>query len=203
MKNDLKIFLTVGLISLSLIFINQLNKISYAADQSQTIQVTVTTTLQFTIATTTIPLGTLTPGTAITATTSCQVTTNSGSGWQLSVKRDDATSTLDLDSDPNVDFPDATAWNGSNSTDTPGANLSFRVYQTGTTPSGLYNSSWWGTSDASPKWAGFPPTAQSIASINTYQSGQQTVVYGFRIDAPSDQRSGAYSGSITLTALAI
>lgn len=203
MKNDLKIFLTVGIISLSLILLNQLNKISYAADQSQTIQVTVTTTLSFSVATSTIPLGTLTPGNPIIATTSCNVTTNSSAGWQLSVKRDDANSTLDLDSNPSTDFPDAIAWNGSNSTSTPGANLSFRVYQTGTTPSGLYNSTWWGTNDASSKWAGFPSVSQSIASINTYQSGQQTVVYGFRIDAPTDQPSGAYSGTITLTALAL
>jgi len=202
-KNDLKLFILVGVVAFIIVFINQVNYVVRADDKSQTIQVTVTTTLTFNLATNTVPLGILTPGTPITATTSCTVETNSSSGWQLSVKRDDATSTLDLDTDPSIDFPDATAWNGSNSTDSPGANLSFRVYQTDTTPSGLYNSTYWGTSDASPKWAGFPPTSQMIASIDNYQSGTQTVVYGFRIDAPSSQASGAYSGSITLTALAI
>ncbi|MGB9847625.1 MAG: hypothetical protein ACPLKV_00150, partial [Minisyncoccia bacterium] len=62
---------------------------------------------------------------------------------------------------------------------------------------------YWGTNDSSPKWAGFPASSVAIASINSYQSGTQTVVYGFRIDAPSDQRSGAYSGSITLTAVSL
>jgi len=203
-KNDLKLFILVGVVALIIVFINQVAYVVRADNKSQTIQVTVTTTLTFNLATNTVPLGILTPGTPITATTSCAVETNSSSGWQLSVKRDDATSTLDLDSDESIDFPDATAWNGSdNSTDTPGANLSFRVYQTDTTPSGLYKSAYWGTNDASPKWAGFPPTSQMIASIDNYQSGTQTVVYGFRIDAPSSQASGAYSGSITLTALAI
>ncbi len=203
MKNDVKIFILVGLVVLSSALVNQFYKIAQASDQSQTIQVTVTTTLTFSLATNTVTLGVLTPGTPIIATTSCSVTTNSNSGWQLSVKRDDATSTLDLDTDETIDFPDATAWNGSNSSDNPGANLSFRVYQTGTTPSGLYNSTYWGTNDSSPKWAGFPTASQDIASIGSYQSGTQTVVYGFRIDAPSSQPSGAYSGSITLTALAI
>ncbi|MGB9847750.1 MAG: hypothetical protein ACPLKV_00845, partial [Minisyncoccia bacterium] len=137
MKNDIKIFILVGVVSLILAGIFSLPNSSTikADDKNQTISVTVTSTLTFNLATTSIPLGTLTPGTPIIATTTSTVITNSGSGWQLSVKRDDATSTLDLDADPNVDFPDATAWNGSNSSDTPGANLSFRVYQTGTTPS--------------------------------------------------------------------
>lgn len=204
MKNDIKIFILVGIVALVLMGVFSLpTSITKADDKSQTISVTVTTTLTFNLATTTVPLGTLTPGTPIIATTSCSVQTNSSGGWQLSVKRDDANSTLDLDSNPSIDFPDATAWNGSNSSDTPGANLSFRVYQTGTTPSGLYNSSYWGTNDSSPKWAGFPASSVAIASINTYQSSTQTVVYGFRIDAPATQASGAYSGSITLTALAI
>ncbi|MCX8016142.1 MAG: hypothetical protein N2692_02470 [Patescibacteria group bacterium] len=203
MKNDVKIFILVGLVVLSSALVNQFYKIAQASDQSQTIQVTVTTTLTFSLATNTVALGVLTPGTPIIATTSCSVTTNSNSGWQLSAKRDDANSTLDLDSNQTVDFPDETAWNGSNSTDTPGSNLSFRVYQTGTTPAGLYNSTYWGTNDSSPKWAGFPASSQEIATISTYQSSEQTVVYGFRIDAPISQPSGVYSGTITLTALAI
>jgi hypothetical protein len=203
MKSDLKIFILVGVISLALAGIlsfptNQ----AQATDQSQTINLTVTTTLTFSLATGTVSLGTLTPGTPIIATTSCNVTTNSSAGWQLSVKRNNADYTLKKDG-TGAGLPDYTAWNGSNSTSTPGATLSFRVYQTGTTPSGLYNTGWWGTNDSSPLWAGFPTASQAIASINSYQSGQQTVVYGFRVDAPADQPSGAYSGNITLTALSL
>ena len=199
MKSDLKIFILVGVVSLALAGILSFST-TKADDQAQTINLTVTTTLTFSLATGTVSLGTLTPGTPITATTSCYVTTNSGSGWQLSVKRNNADYTLKNGSNG---LPDYTAWNGSNSTSTPGAKLSFRVYQTGTTPSGLYNTTWWGTNDSSPLWAGFPTVSQAIASTNSYQSGQQTVVYGFRVDAPADQPSGAYSGNITLTALSL
>jgi len=201
MKNDLKIFILVGVISLALAGIlsfptNQ----AQATDQSQTINLTVTTTLTFSLATGTVSLGTLTPGTPIIATTSCYVTTNDSSGWQLLVKRNNSDYTLKNGSNG---LPDYTAWNGSNSTSTPGATLSFRVYQTGTTPSGLYNTTWWGTNDSSPLWAGFPTTSVQIASTSTYVGTQQTVVYGFRVDAPLTQPSGAYTGNITLTALAL
>lgn len=203
MEKDLKIFIAVFTAGLIMVGIFSFGPRVQADDKSQTINVTVTTTLTFNIATDTIALGTLTPGTPIIATTSCTVETNSGTGWQLSAKRNDANSTLDLNTDESMDFPDATAWNGSNSTETPGANLSFRVYQTGTTPAGLYSATYWGTNDSSPKWAGFPSASVAIASLNSYQTGTQTVVYGFRIDAPSTQASGAYSGSITLTAVSI
>lgn len=172
-----------------------------ALTQGQNISVSVTSTISFTVATSTIALATLTPGTPVTATTSCETSTNNAGGWTLSAKRDDATSTMDLTTDETVDFPDATAWNGSNSSGTPGTNLSFRVYQTGT-GSGLYSTTWWGTTDASPLYAGFPTASQSIATIATYVSSAQTAVYGLRADAPSTQKTGSYAGAITLTALA-
>lgn len=172
-----------------------------AATQGQTVSVSVTSTISFTVATSTIALSTLTPGTPVTATTSCQAATNNAGGWTLSIKRDDGTSTMDLTTDEATNFPDATAWNGSNSSATPGANLSFRVYQTGT-DAGLYNATWWGTNDSSPLYAGFPAANQSIATTATYSSGSQDVVYGLRADAPSTQKTGTYDGGITLTALA-
>ncbi|MDP2856287.1 MAG: hypothetical protein Q8N90_04240 [bacterium] len=173
-----------------------------AAYEGQTISVSVTSTISFTVATSTIALATLTPGTTpVTATTSCETSTNNAGGWTLSAKRDDATSTMDLTTDETVNFPDATAWNGSNSSGTPGTNLSFRVYQTGT-GSGLYSTTWWGTTDGSPLYAGFPSSNQSIATIATYVSSAQTVVYGLRADAPLTQKTGSYDGAITLTALA-
>lgn len=172
-----------------------------AADEGQTLSVSVTSTISFTVATSTIALSTLTPGTPVTATTSCQMSTNNASGWTLSAKRNDADTTMDLTAEATTNFPDATAWNGSNSSETPGANLSFRVYQTGT-DTGLYSTAFWGTSDAAPKYAGFPTSSQSIATIATYGGSAQTVVYGLRADAPATQKTGSYDGAITLTALA-
>lgn len=177
--------------------------------KTQTITLTATTTITLTLATNTVALGTLTPGTPITATTSLTVSTNSGSGWNLQTRRDDATTTLDLNSDPTIDFPDATAWSpgtfcttAGNATSTPGANLSFRVNQAGTSPSGLYCATWWGANDTSSAlYAGFPSGNQQIARNNAFDGSAQTVVYGFRADAPSTQAGGDYSGTITMTAI--
>jgi len=172
----------------------------------QTIMLYVTSTITLTLATSTVNLGTLTPGTAITGNTSLTVVTNEYTGWNLQVKRDDGDSTLDLDADGSVNFPDATAWNYSspNATTSPevGANLSFRVLNTGT-DAALYNSSWWGTDDTAPNalYAGFPATNQQIATVASYVGATQNVAYGFRADAPGTQQSGQYTGTVTFTAI--
>jgi len=180
-----------------------------AAASSQTVSLTVTTTLQLTLATTTLALGILSPGTPVTATTSASVTTNNGTGWSFRTNRNDASSTLDLTSSSTIDFLDYTAWVpgtyctvAGNATSTPGAKLSFRTYLTGTTPSGLYCATYWGTNDASPLWGGFPTSTAEIANNIAYSSTSQTVVYGLRADAPGTQPGGNYDGTITMTALA-
>jgi len=202
MEKDLKIFITVFLAGLIMVGIFSFNSGVQADDKSQTLNLTVTSTLTFNLATSTIALGTLTPGTAIISTTTCTITTNAANGWQLLVKRNSATSTL-MHSDGTTAFPDATAWNGSdNATISPGSNLSFRVYQGGTTAG--YNSTWWGNADESgtAKWAGFPVTSVNIAVATGYSASAATVTYGFRVDAPTTQKTGTYTGNITLTALA-
>lgn len=207
MKKYIPYFIVFSLIVFGLIFsgadfnVFKMNSRVDAAIQGQTVSVSVTSTISFTVATSTIALSTLTPGTPVTATSSCQTATNASGGWTLSIKRDDADSTMDLTTEATTNFPDATAWNGSNSSGTPGANLSFRVYQTGT-DAGLYSSTWWGTNDSSPLYAGFPTANQSIATIATYSGSNQNVVYGLRADAPATQKTGSYDGAITLTALA-
>lgn len=175
---------------------------------TQTISVYVTSTISLTLATTTVALATLTPGTPVTATTSAAVSTNNAGGWSFSSKRDDADTTLDLSTDAAVNFPDYTAWapgtycsSAGNATSTPGATLSFRTYQAGTTPSELYCTSYWGTNDASALYAGFPTASQLIAKNTAYSGSSQTVVYGLRADAPASQKTGSYDGSITMTAL--
>jgi len=182
-----------------------------AAASSQTVSLTVTTTLQLTLATTTLALGILSPGTPVTATTSAAVTTNNGTGWSFTTKRDDASSTLDLTSSSTIDFLDYTAWTqgtycsaGGNAATSPGATLSFRTWQAGTTPSELYCIQYWGTNDSggTAKYGGFPTTAQEIAKNTAYSSTSQTVVYGLRADAPGTQPGGSYDGTITMTALA-
>lgn len=193
----------ISALLLSFVFESSISKKVEASDQAQTISVSVTSTLTFSVATSTLAFGTLTPGAAVTATTSATVSTNAANGWTLSIKRDDANSTLDLSTDAATDFPDYTAWTYSspNSTTSPGATLSFRVMNTGT-DAALYSSTWWGSDDTTnAKYAGLPPTSQSIATIGSYVATSQSVVYKFRADAPATQKTGSYDGAITLTAL--
>jgi hypothetical protein len=174
--------------------------------ETQTINLIVTSTITLTLGESVVNLGTLVPGTPQTATTSLAVTTNDYAGWNLQVRRDDATSTINLNgtSTPDVTFPDATEWTYStpNGNTSPGANLSFRVQQTGT-DGALYSSGLWGANDTdgTALYAGFPTTNQRIAGIASYVGAAQNVVYKFRADAPGTQQSGTYSGTITFTAI--
>lgn len=174
-----------------------------------TLSANVQTSLTMTLSTGTIPLGNLTPGTPLAATTSASVTTNNSAGITFQVNRDTAGQTL-LHSDATTAFPDATAWNPASSgnaqlTTAVGANLHFKVGFTGTA-SGLYNSTYWGPNDtdgaSNAKYAGFPTTASTIASNSTYESTSQVIVTRYRIDAPGTQKSGTYSGGVTYTAFA-
>ncbi|HRY36624.1 MAG TPA: hypothetical protein P5230_01935 [Candidatus Magasanikbacteria bacterium] len=178
--------------------------IAQAAEDSdqQTIVLYVTSTITLTLATSTINLGTLTPGTPITGNTSLTVTTNDYNGFNLQVKRDDGTSTLDLDASPTVDFPDATAWNYSspNSSATPGANLSFRLMETGT-DAALVSTTLWGADAGTKLWAGFPSSNQRVTGIDSYVGAAQNVAYELRADAPATQQSGQYTGTVTFTAI--
>jgi hypothetical protein len=207
-KKYLSIFLLLGAVGIvgSLVFFVfgvPNSKPAQADDEGQTISVSVTSTLTFSVATSTLALGTLTPGAPVTVETSATASTNASNGWTLSIKRDDADTTLDLSTDAATNFPDYTAWDSGtpNSNTAPGATLSFRVMTTGT-DAGLYNSTWWGSDDTTnAKYAGIPPTSQSIATIGSYVATSQTVAYKFRADAPATQKTGSYDGAITLTAL--
>ncbi len=171
---------------------------------SQTLTATVLQTITLTLGTSTVPLGSLTPGAPVFATTSLTIASNSSAGVTLAVNRNSVTSTL-VHSDTTTTFPDATAWNGSNSTTTNlvGANLHFKVAQTGT-DAGLYSSTFWGPNDtdgaSNAKYAGFPSASQTIASNASYVASNQTIVSRYRMDAPATQKSGSYSGGITYTA---
>jgi len=126
-------------------------------------------------------------------------------GYNLSVKRDDSTSTLDMITEATTDFPDYTDWNPSgsgNATTTPGNNLSFRVKQTGTTAN--YDSSWWGSDDilGNAKYGGFPVINSQFMNCPTCNWGTTVTVIDYRASAPLTQKSGSYNGTITITALA-
>lgn len=188
------------------LFLAQDARAATSSSSGQTVSVTVLQSLTMTLATSTIPLGSLSPGVPIIGTTSTSVSTNNSNGWNLTLNRASSSSTL-IHSDLTTLFPDFTpAWDDSapNSViaSSIGAKLSFRTYQTGT-DAALYSSTWWGTDDTAPnaKWGGTPTTGKKIANVATYVGTAQAVIYGVRADAPATQKAGAYSGSITMTAL--
>lgn len=180
------------------------HNVAVAAEDSeqQTIVLYVTSTITLTLATSTVNLGTLTPGVPIFGDTTLSVTTNEFTGWNLQVKRDDGASTLDLDSDPSVNFPDATDWTYAtpNASATPGANLSFRLMSVGT-DAALVSTTLWGADGGTKLWAGFPAVNQRVTGIDSYVGTAQTVAYEIQADAPGTQQSGQYTGTITFTAI--
>jgi hypothetical protein len=169
---------------------------------SQTISLTVNQTITLTLSTSTLGLGSLTPGSPVSATSSATVATNAATGWNLKVNRLSSTSSPTIASGT-ITFPDAASWNGANNaTTTPGATLSFKVANTGT-DAGLYSSTFWGASDVdgTAKYAGFPTSSQTVATTSTYSGVSQTVVLRVRADSPATQQATNYTGSITITAI--
>lgn len=175
---------------------------------NQTINLTVNQTITLSLSSATLNLSSLTPGVPVSATSSATVSTNSATGWALKVNRVNAGTTLASSS---ITFPDFTAWNSTGNgnattTDLIGANLHFRVMQTGTS-AGLYSSTYWGSTDtdgaAGAKYGGFPSSSSTatIASTSTYGGSAQVVILKVRADAPATQQATNYTGQITLTAI--
>ena len=179
---------------------------STSTSTSQTINLTVNETITLTLSTSSLYLPALTPGTPVTATSSATVTTNAASGFNLQVNRVNTSSTL---TSSTYTFPDQTAFTGTNATSaanlaSSGQNLSFRENTTGTT-AGLYSSTTWGFNDVDPNawYAGFPTAAVTYASTSTYNPSPVTAVMEIRANAPGTQFATNYSGSITITAIAL
>lgn len=171
--------------------------------------------LTFVVSTDVFP--TLTPGSSVFATSTLSVDTNNSTGWNVTVARDDADTTMDLDTDATANIIDQTAWSPGVATttagnavriaslDSSGDVLAMRVMTASGTPS-FISTAWWGTTDAyidsaTVLWAGFNSTAKKIGDSSVSSGGSaklNTVLY--YLDVSSTQKTGAYSGGITYTA---
>lgn len=149
----------------------------------------------------TLSLGNIIPGTPVSNTATCTTTTNAEQGFALSVKRDDASGTMNhADGDY---ISDKSAWNP----DTPngatwtGIGLAFRLRQTGT-DTNLYNSTYWGADDTqdNAKYAGFPEDYAIIGQTSAYYPTTVTSVIEAKLDVPNTQKSGEYDGTVTVQA---
>ncbi|TSD02148.1 MAG: secreted protein with Fibrobacter succinoprotein major domain [Parcubacteria group bacterium Athens0714_24] len=166
----------------------------------------------------------LTPGTPRFATSTVSVDTNKSTGWYVTLERQDADTTLDLDSDATINITDQTVWTAPSATNThTGASsvqinsfdnsqrvLAFRVMTASSTNGSMFFApSWWGSADnytdnVNTLWAGIPaPSSNQKIGISSVSSGGSpalnTVLY--YLDVPNTQKTGAYSGNIIFTAV--
>ena len=152
----------------------------------------------------TVNLGNLTPGTPVTGSSVCTATTNANGGYNLAVRKDDATdTTMDKNTEAAVNIADLTAWDPTdlgNAAVWSGTGLGFTVFESTATK----NTDWWGTgstvTDAANKYAGFNAAQTDIMRHTAYADLATTTTIGYKLDVPSTQKSGAYSGAITYQA---
>lgn len=138
-------------------------------------------------------LGSLLPGSPITGETTVDVTTDAWNGYALNVSKDqkmtciaDGSTTID---DHNGTIAVPLLWSAPN-------NLGFGF----TLISGTNIDPKWG-SNPNYKYAAFPDIATEAHSKTGYKSAADETVVGYKVDAPPDQKSGAYSAIITYTAV--
>jgi len=177
------------------------SKSATATDQV-TLQTTVAGTVSIDCGTDPVDLGTLTPGTPISNSTTCTVTTSAALGYDLAVKRDDADTTMDKTTDDTVNIADKTAWTSSspNAAAYSGTGLAFGVYASTATK----NTTWWGTGTACPDanslFAGFPTAYDVIMDHDSYSATSTTTSVCYELDTVATQESGAYDGTVTYQA---
>jgi len=152
----------------------------------------VNTYLTLTVDDNTKDLGSLLPGSPVTAETTIDVTTDSWNGYALNVSKDHQM--RHSEGSPDIDDHSGTIavpllWNAPD-------NLGFGF----TIISGTSVDPKWGSSP-NYKYAAFPDVAATAHSKSDYKSGADETVIGYKADAPSDQKSGAYSATITYTAV--
>ena len=138
-------------------------------------------------------LGSLLPGSPITGGTTVTVTTDAWNGYALEASKDhkmrhtDGTTEI---ADANGTVATPLLWQSPN-------DLGFGFTVTG----GTNVEPKWG-SNPNYDYAAFPDLATTFHSRSGYKSGGDDTVIGYKVDAPSGQKSGAYSCNVTYTAVA-
>ncbi len=150
---------------------------------------------------------TLIPETPQSNTTTCTVTTNDAEGYNLSVVDDrGASNTLyheTLSASPDGQIQDKTPWDPTGSGNAQawtGDGMGFGILSSEATK----NSTWWGTGntcdDTNQLYAGFPNTDQNILEHTSYTNTATDTEICYRVNVPSTQIAGEYTGSVTYTA---
>ena len=154
--------------------------------------------LTLTLGSSSAPLGSLTSGVPAFATTTMSVLAeNLTNGYQIQVNRASSTATM-THTDATTTIPDFTAWDSSgsgNANSTPAQTLSFRV----STSTANYDATWWGS--GTPLFGGIPLVAETVMNCTGCVNGTTDTSVSYRVDVAPTQKSGAYAGVITYTAL--
>lgn len=149
-----------------------------------------------------INFGNLTPGTPVTGAsgTAISIETSSELGYSLAINDGvvSPNSAL-LHSDTTTRIAKYAGTIGVPTTWT-GNGLGFSLY------SGSSKDAKWGTgttyNDANNKYAGVTQNATIIMSTTSYNASPDVSYVGWKLDVPNDQKTGAYSGTVTFTATA-
>ena len=149
----------------------------------------------------------LIPGIPQSNTTTCTVTTNDAEGYNLSIADDRGSSNTlyhaTLSASPDGQIQDKTPWDPTGSGNAQawtGDGMGFGILSSEATK----NSTWWGTGntcdDTNQLYAGFPNTDQNILEHTSYTNTATDTEICYRINVPSTQIAGEYTGSVTYTA---
>jgi len=174
---------------------------------TSTINATIMETMTLTCNNATIP--NLTAGTAQSVQATCTATTNGAAGFNLKVRKTtasaDATKTIVSGTTWIIDTGvGLTAYDGTGTTPavwTGGTTkgLGFRVQNTGTTNANSLN--YWAADGAgTAKYAAFPIADQTIYNYASYASAASAVNIDYKLDVPTNQKAGAYTGTVLYTA---
>lgn len=200
-----------NLIKLAMVFavaimvgVCQCVKSAMAATDTVTLDTTVSTTLTLGISPGSISLGNLVPGTPVVGASGVVITVNTSadSGYLLGVS-DGVTGSNSalLHTDATTRIAD---YAGTIATPTAwvGTGLGLTVYAADTNKEVK-----WGTgttyNDANNNYAGVPETTTTFHSSPGFKVGDDTTSIGFKVDVPNDQKTGDYSGNVTITATAV
>lgn len=178
--------------------------ITLSTDVTESITLTITSGAS-------LALGSFTPGTSSptcnASGSTMTVTTNASNGYTLGI-HDNIASTNSPLTFGGIYIPDATG--GTMTTPatwtTNGAGflgLGVTDWQADTTK----DTTKWGAGttscDASNKWAAVPQTTSAGHTVTGFRAGADGTKWGFKVDAPPTQTTGAYSGDVTFTATAV
>lgn len=203
MKLNILKLVTLSIVAIGVIGLCQHNS-AQAATDAASLDTTVSTTLTLGVSPGSISLGNLIPGTPVVGASGVVITVNTSadSGYLLGVSdgvtgSDSAllhtdTTTRIADYAGTIAIP--TTWTGTG--------LGFTVYAADTNKEAK-----WGTgttyNDANNNYAGVPETTTTFHSSPGFKAVDDTTSVGFKVDVPNSQKTGNYSGNVTITATAV